>query len=221
MISAACSRAPACGESRWSIAAFSSHGASTRWAASTSSAIHGDRALDEWVPLDTRAAALMAFDPMTGRSGALNVRGSGDVREVYLQIPAGGSLIVAESPAAARASFNAYRTAGEPVAVAGPWTVRFVKGGPQLPSQRAVDRLVSWTTFGQDAEIFSGTATYTTTFAKPTAQSEQWQLDLGRVAETARVSLNGQNRGDAHRTAVSSGAGQLAACGPRTRSKCR
>ena len=41
----------------------------------------------------------MAFDPMTGRSGALNVRGSGDVREVYLQIPAGGSLIVAESPA--------------------------------------------------------------------------------------------------------------------------
>ncbi len=152
-----------------------------------------DRAIDEWVPLDTRAAALMAFDPMTGRSGALNVRGSGDVREVYLQIPAGGSLIVAESPAAARASFNAYRTAGEPVAVPGPWTVRFVKGGPQLPPQRAVDRLVSWTTFGQDAEIFSGTATYTTTFAKPTAQSEQWQLDLGRVAETARVSLNGQN----------------------------
>ena len=39
-ISAACSRAPACGESRWSIAVFSSHGASTRWAASTSSAIH-------------------------------------------------------------------------------------------------------------------------------------------------------------------------------------
>ncbi len=56
-----------------------------------------------------------------------------------------------------------------------------------------VDRLVSWTTFGQDAEVFSGTAAYTTTFAKPTAQSEQWQLDLGRVAETARVSLNGQN----------------------------
>ena len=94
-----------------------------------------DRALDEWVPLDSRAAAVMAFDPMTGRSGGLTVRGSGDVREVYLQIPAGGSLIVAESPAAARALFDAYRTAGEPIAVPGPWTVRFVKGGPQLPSQ--------------------------------------------------------------------------------------
>ena len=40
---------------------------------------------------------------------------------------------------------------------------------------------------------FPAPPTYTTTFAKPTAQSEQWQLDLGRVAETARVSLNGQN----------------------------
>jgi len=71
--------------------------------------------------------------------------------------------------------------------------VRFLKGGPQLPSQRAVDRLVSWTTFGQGAEVFSGTATYTTTFAKPTAPGELWQLDLGRVAESARVSLNGQS----------------------------
>jgi alpha-L-rhamnosidase len=152
-----------------------------------------DRAIDEWVPLDSRAAAVMAFDPMSGRHGGLTVRTSGDVREVYLQIPAGGSLIVAESPATARASFDAYRTAGEPIVVPGPWTVRFLKGGPLLPPRRVVDRLVSWTTFERDAEVFSGTAAYTTTFAQPTVRSEQWQLDLGHVAETARVRLNGQN----------------------------
>ncbi len=71
--------------------------------------------------------------------------------------------------------------------------MRYLKGGPRLPSQRVVDRLVSWTTFERDAEVFSGTAAYTTTFAQPTVSSEQWQLDLGRVAETARIRLNGQN----------------------------
>ena len=153
----------------------------------------GDRAIDEWVPIDSRAAALMAFDPMSGRHGRLTVRTSGAGLEVYLQIPAGGSLILAESPATDRASFEAYRAAGEPSAVPGPWAVRFLKGGPRLPSLQVVDRLVSWTTFGHDAEIFAGTAAYTTTFARPTSASKLWQLDLGGVAETARVRLNGRN----------------------------
>ncbi len=50
----------------------------------------GDRALDGWVPLERRAAALKAFDPMTGRAADADVRGSGEVREVYLQIPPAG-----------------------------------------------------------------------------------------------------------------------------------
>ena len=97
------------------------------------------------------------------------------------------------SPAPAPTSFDAYRAAGAAVAIAGPWTARYLKGGPRLPSQRVVDRLVSWTTFGEVAEVFAGTAAYTATFAQPTVRSEHWQLDLGRVAETARIRLNGQN----------------------------
>jgi alpha-L-rhamnosidase len=153
----------------------------------------GDRAVDGWVPLDSRTAPLIGFDAMDGRFGNLAVRASGTGREVYLQIPVGGSLIVAESPAPASSSFQSYRAAGEPVTVRGPWTVRFVKGGPRLPPQRTVDRLVSWTTFGQDAEVFSGTASYVATFARPTSGGQQWQLDLGQVAESARVRLNGRD----------------------------
>ena len=86
-----------------------------------------------------------------------------------------------------------FRAAGDSSAVAGPWTVRFLKGGPRLPSRHVVDRLVSWTTFGHDAEVFSGTASYATTFARPKATGQAWQLDLGRVAESARVRLNGRD----------------------------
>jgi alpha-L-rhamnosidase len=153
----------------------------------------GDHGVDGWVPLDTRADTMVAFDPMTGRSGRLNTRARGTTREIYLQLAAGGSLIVAESPTPGRETFDVFRTAGESVPIGGPWTVTFVKGGPRLPSRRVVDPLLSWTTFGHDAEVFAGTATYTTTFVRPRTRGQVWQLDLGRVAESARVRLNGRD----------------------------
>lgn len=151
-----------------------------------------DRAVDGWVPLGSRIDGLMGFDPMTGRQGQLSTRTTGSVRQVYVQIPAGGSLIIAESSAPASERFDAFRIAGEATAVHGPWTVRFRKGGPRLPPSRNVDQLVSWTTFGHDAEVFSGTAVYTTTFGRPNGGPAAWQLDLGRIAESARVRLNGR-----------------------------
>jgi hypothetical protein len=152
-----------------------------------------DRVVDGWVPLDSRSASVMAFDPMTGRFGGVSVRAGDAGREVYLQITAGGSLIVAESPSTPRASFEAYRTAGDPIRVDGPWALRFTEGGPRLPAPRTVERLQSWTTFDRDAEVFAGTATYTATFPRPTSNADRWQLDLGAVAESARVRLNGSD----------------------------
>jgi hypothetical protein len=102
-------------------------------------------------------------------------------------------LIVAESRSPVTQTFDAYRAAGEPTAVGGSWTVRFTKGGPRVPARREIDRLVSWTTFGPNAERFSGTAVYATTFARPAAAAERWRLDLGRVAESARVRINGRD----------------------------
>jgi len=151
----------------------------------------GDHAIDDWIPLDYRTDVVTAFDPMSGRHGRLSTRATGAAREVYLQIPAGGSLIVAESPAPVDETFETFRGAGEAIALPGPWTTRFLKGGPRLPSVRTLDRLVSWTTFGHDGEVFSGTAAYTTTFRRPNGNNGAWQLDLGRVAESARVRLNG------------------------------
>lgn len=42
---------------------------------------------------------------------------------------------------------------------------------------------------------FSGTARYTITFALPQKDADGWLLDLGRVAESARVTLNGKDLG--------------------------
>ena len=48
---------------------------------------------------------------------------------------------------------------------------------------------------GDDARRFAGTARYATTFERPGTKAADWQLDLGRVAETARVRLNGRDLG--------------------------
>ena len=99
---------------------------------------------------------------------------------------------MAASAVPAPEPFDSYRAAGEAVPISGPWMVRFTKGGPTLPSARSIARLSSWTTFGEDAAIFSGTASYSATFPRPSSKGP-WQLDLGQVRESARVRLNGRD----------------------------
>ena len=153
----------------------------------------GAQAIDGWVPLDSTAPAIQLFDPMTGRSGAAQVRAAADGREVYLQIPTGGSLLVA---AATRAGARDVSTVTGPPGTRcpspGPGRCASPRAGPRLPAGRSIARLLSWTTFGEDAANFSGTASYTATFARPPNGKGPWRLDLGQVRDSARVHLNGR-----------------------------
>jgi hypothetical protein len=156
-----------------------------------------DRAVDGWVPLATSASAMTVFDPMDGRSGHARVRraDSGGA-EAYLQIPARGSLLLAASSAAEGPRYETYEPAGPAVEITGPWDVLFVKGGPTLPPQRTIDRLISWTELGgADVPRFSGTAAYSVSFPRPSGTAAAWRLELGAVHESARVRLNGRDLG--------------------------
>ena len=56
-----------------------------------------------------------------------------------------------------------------------------------------ISKLISWTAFGGDeVKDFSGTASYKISFSKPSGKADAWLLNLGRVAESARVILNGK-----------------------------
>lgn len=76
--------------------------------------------------------------------------------------------------------------------VTGPWEVRF-KDGRGAPDRALFPRLISWTDH-PDADIryYSGTAIYETTFTvSPGQQGQVAMLDLGEVADVARVFVNG------------------------------
>jgi hypothetical protein len=89
-----------------------------------------------------------------------------------------------------------FQTASPPLGLPGTWSVSFIEGGPQLPPALRLNVLDSWLKLDGDAyKNFSGTARYTLAFDAPQGTDGDWLLDLGRVAETARVRLNGRDLG--------------------------
>ncbi len=148
-----------------------------------------------WIPFDVRATSAVVFDPMSGRRGDARVRSAGWMAEVFLTLAAGESLIV-QTGARTGEPYVVREPAGAPIDVHGPWGVRFAAGGPELPAARTIDQLESWTRFdGDEVKRFSGTAVYTVRFPRPGGAADAWRLDLGRVHDSVRVSLNGRDLG--------------------------
>jgi len=163
--------------------------------------LSGTDAIDGWVPLAVPATAVALLDPMTGRAGLARVRrAAAGNAEVYLQLDPGASLLLRTFDRTVTAAPWTYRRpTGIATALGGSWSVTFVDGGPALPAPFTSDALTAWTGRGDaDADRFAGTARYTLRFDTPpdaTDATAGWMLDLGRVAESARVRLNGRDLG--------------------------
>ena len=155
----------------------------------------GERPVDGWVPLQARGRTAALFDPATGRLGLAAARvAPAQPSRVYLQLAPGESVIVTlDDRAVSGSAWDYWQGAADPRPLGGEWTVRFTDGGPTLPAATTVTTLKSWTEFGgDDVQAFSGTAAYTLRFPRPAGDAPAWRLDLGRVAESARVTLNGR-----------------------------
>jgi hypothetical protein len=158
----------------------------------------GSAAVQGWLHLATKARSAALYDPMRESRGWSRVRPAGrGGTEVYVQLAAGESLVLATHGEGAGGETYPYvEPAGAPQAIEGSWTVRFVRGGPELPGEVTTSTLGSWTNFdAPGTKAFSGTATYTITFPRPAAAATAWRLDLGQVRDSARVRVNGQDLG--------------------------
>ena len=77
-------------------------------------------------------------------------------------------------------------------AIAGPWKLAPLCGGPKLTGPRTLGGLAGWETFD---DAFSGTMLYTAPFDCGKDQKAARILSLGDVREIARVRLNGRDLG--------------------------
>ena len=134
---------------------------------------------------------------MSGRAGVAALRPRGAGSEVYVQLQPGESVIVRlfSTGPLLDEPWRYRETIGDAVPLGGCWQVRFIAGGPQLPPEFQTSQLGSWTACGGEAERFAGTALYRLRFDAPAASGGPWLLDLGVVAHSARVRLNGRDVG--------------------------
>ncbi|GAB3750699.1 glycosyl hydrolase [Spirosoma pomorum] len=157
----------------------------------------GDKPVSDWIPLATSAQSVTLFNPMTEQTGrAASRKTSAGGSEVYLQLAPGESCLLETTVTGQHPTESAFayqQVTGKPQPLSGTWTVDFVSGGPTKPASVTTNQLGSWTDLPSDGvKIFSGAASYSLTFTKPAGHTGDWLLDLGKVAESARVQLNGQ-----------------------------
>ena len=154
---------------------------------------------DGWISLARPAKSIVILDPMTSNSGvAATWRNAANTMEIHLQLAAGESVILrvfadkeVEGPA-----WNYWQTDGQPVEIAGLWSVKFISGGPMFPADFQTTRLASWTTFPDtNTQVFAGTAKYETTFDAPDSTGKFFEINLGDVRQSARVRVNGKDYG--------------------------
>lgn len=154
----------------------------------------GTEPFEGWLPLGKRYASAALFNPMTGDLGMSKLRLSDNYSEIYARINPKESFVIRtfDTPVSGN-SYTFYDKTAEPENITGSWKVEFVEGGPVLPKPKVVDTLYSWTRFGgEQVKDFSGTARYTINFKRPAGKAEAWTINLGKVCESARVSLNGK-----------------------------
>jgi len=136
---------------------------------------------------------------MTDATGLAMLRQTSEgVTELRLDLAPGQSIVLKtlEEQTAEGAPWPILEEEGPPMVLQGPWEVTFINGGPTLPEPMTMTQLASWTEAGgQATERFAGTARYTTTFDLPERDTTVWRLELGRVAESARIRINGHDLG--------------------------
>jgi hypothetical protein len=154
----------------------------------------GTEIIDGMVSLETKIGSAVLYNPMNGTFGKAQTKSSDTFGEVYLQMNPGESCLVQIFPGKINVPEYAYwKSSGEKITLNADWTLTFVSGGPELPKSVNLSKLGSWTELDGDSyKAFSGTAVYKTSFAKPSGKAQNWQLDLGKVDKSARISLNGK-----------------------------
>jgi hypothetical protein len=154
-----------------------------------------DKIFTGWLPLSVKASSAVIFNPLSEASGTAGIRKDGEKNiEIYTRLKPGESQIIETADKKIQGEpFPFYDPVSAPSEITGTWSVDFVEGGPVLPPKVNTGTLKSWTEFGgAEVKNFSGAATYKTTFRKPSVNSDAWQLQLGKVFNSVKVTLNGK-----------------------------
>jgi len=150
----------------------------------------GAGVVDEGVPLGVPFSSVVIMDPRSGEGGVATAREG----RIYLQLRPGETRILRtfDTVQVAGGKWPVLERKGESIAVTGEWKIKFIDGGPLLPTEITTGELKSWTEIGdEEAKRFAGTARYSIEVDIPEG-ADNWELALGDVRESARLFINGK-----------------------------
>ncbi|PWV46932.1 glycosyl hydrolase [Chitinophaga sp. S165] len=158
---------------------------------------HTPEKIEGYVPLNKAEGRAIMLDPQTGRTGKALSRDSAGRAYIKLQLLPGEAMIVHTGKGVQATADWKYLDGPEaPVRLSGAWQLTFNNGGPFIPASRQLEQLRPWTSLEDTAaNAYSGSGTYTTTFTLAKKDAGEYVLDLGKVHESARVWVNGQDAG--------------------------
>jgi hypothetical protein len=157
---------------------------------------HTAHSIDTTIQLQVKTNAVQITDPLSGKTGWVPIAIPGEnTTSIRVQLASGQSLFLRTTDKMVKGIPWIYQTAtGTELSLNGTWQLHFKEGGPVLPKDRTMAAPVDWTTF-EDAQSFSGTGVYSTTFNINPETGTGYLLQLNGLRESARVWVNDQDAG--------------------------
>lgn len=150
------------------------------------------------IPLNQEGEAAVLMAPEQGKVGLAETRRENGKLSVRVHLEPGESLIVHVLRNEGQGIPNWHYRVSDPEirTLESPWKLTFHQGGPALPKSRQLQKIGPWTESADTLSLhFSGQARYETSLDLNLEQGARYELSLGKVRESARVWINGQEVG--------------------------
>jgi len=152
---------------------------------------HTAKDIDNELSLNEEGQVLI-MDPQSSNVGLAAVRN----KKVRVQLKSGESLFLKVGQNGTSSPWVYLNKVANTINLNQPWKLHFTEGGPELPADQQLAKLVSWTTLNDPKlQAFSGTGVYTSSFTMSSKSAKEYVLNLNQVDESARVWINGQEVG--------------------------
>ncbi len=158
---------------------------------------HTANDIDTIINIETPSNSVEILNPQTGDTGLAQSSIVNNSTLVKIKLASGEALFFKTSSNKSNLSDWKYlKPTNNEIALNNEWQLHFTQGGPFMPSDKKVLKLQNWTDFADTStQSFSGTAEYTTKFFLNKKNGADYELNLGKVNESAKITINGQNAG--------------------------
>ena len=156
---------------------------------------HTAATIDQNLALNSSSKAVILMNPDHDTYGFVIPKKQGDKNMVQVQLEPGQALIIrcTDKDVSHLPSWRYHSKVKENIPLTGPWKLTFTSGGPEIPAEAVLSELKDWTDIEDEKVLnFSGTGIYEYSMNLEGELADDYILNLGKVAESARVWINEQ-----------------------------